>query len=367
MSASVAPPQLVGSLMDESGLACDKSGNLSKPNSLSATTTASTATNKRSSNKQQPPQQADTARQASQLLLEAEAAKRAKVITLNENVDQLRADREVALQRQLDDEDRAFTLPHIRGALPSESIAFLKWKGGRDGQPMWQAWMTGMDELTACRRHYRALKRRMAEQREQLLQLRVAEEERRAVRRASDEGVEVMDEDEYERYVQLAQAQKAYMADETERVAAKQQLSGWLARMSELQVDICESFLTWYDGKYAHGKPRQPTDSTIDRRPRWWEVQSATQDGGSTAMAAVEEQKVADESVAVEARLRDGQEEDKFAMAAVGADVQLNLSGVSGGVSGSGSKPGSSASAQKKEAGMTSRSSKVSRVTTSRT
>ena len=361
MSASVvAPPQLVGSLMDESGLACDKSGNLSKPNPLPSTASSLTTTTTTKRTKpvlqQQQQQQADNSKL---LLLQAEAAKRSKTILLNDNIDQLNANKQAALQRQLEDEDRAFTLPHIRGALPSESIAFLKWKGSRDGQSMWQAWMDGLDELEECRRRYRTVKRRMTQQREQLLQLRLAEDERRATRRANEQGVEVMHEDEYERYVQLVQAQKAYMADETERVAAKQQLSDWLARMSELQVAMCDSFLAWFDEKYANGKPRssKPLDAAaaVDRQQKLWQVPAAVQEDKAVKVGpAVEEQKEADGLLA-EARVVEAKVEST---SGVTADVQLNLADVAG------SKPGSSASTQKKDIG-TSRS-KVSRNTTSR-
>ena len=339
--------------MDESGLACDKSGNLSKPTQLPSTA-SSTSASKRANKAQ--PQLPDKDKHSTQLLLEAEAAKRSKLITLNENVDQVKADREAALRAQLEDEDRAFTLPRVRGALPSESIAFLKWRGGREGQPMWQAWMAGLGELSECRRRYRVVKRRMAQQREQLLQLRVAEEERKAVRRANDEGVEVMDEDEYERYVQLVQSQKAYMADDAERVAAKQQLSSWLARLSELQVDMYESFIAWYEEKYAQGKPRKTTTDAVDRKVRWWEASAATEED-KTGKVIVEEQKVAEEAIGGEAKVvLDMTNEEKSG--GVVTDVQLNLSEVSG------SKPGSSASAQKKET-VTGRS-KASRNTTSR-
>ena len=336
--------------MNESGLACDTSGNLSKPTNpppgtASSTTTSTTAANKRT--KQQHSNQL--------LLLEAEAAKRGKLVTVNENVDQLRADREAAVRQQLDDEDRAFTLPHIRGALPSESIAFLKWKGGRDGQSMWQAWMAGLTELSECRRQYRTLKRSMTTQREQLLQWRGSEEERTAVRRANDDGVEVMDEDEYERYMGLLRAQKVYMADEVSRLAARRQLDDCLSRMSELQADMCESFIGWYGEKYAGGQPRKAVVEDGERKQRWWEVRTA---GGVEEKAKAkleEEQKVSEESSG-EVKVSDVVAEDRSGTM---TDVQLNLSDVSG------SKPGSSASQQKKDT-VTSRS-KVSRNTTSRT
>ena len=349
-SSHVRSPRLTSAGRQSDGRewawACDRAGNLSTPTPLSSAIPA-TASAKRAKQAQQ----TERDRLATLLLEEAEAAKRNKVVTMNENVDQLKADREAALKRQLEDEDRAFTLPHIRGALPSESIAFLKWKGGREGQPMWRAWMAGLDELTDCRRRYRTVKRRMILQRDQLLQLRVSEEERRATRSASEDGVEVMDEDEYERYVQLVHAQTAYTADETERVAAKLQLNDCLTRMSELQADMCDTFVAWFDEKYANGKPRQTIDAA-DRKQRWWQVPAAAVEDRKVRVE--EEHKVAEESVG-DARVVEVNQEDTSARA---AEVQLNLGDVSA------SKPGSSASAQKKETS-TSRS-KVSRNTTSR-
>ena len=228
------------------------------------------------------------------LLAEAEAERQLKAVIVGE------PSQDKATSTAEDEETVSLSLLHMDGLLPSEAVAFLTFKQG-SGAELWRQWSDGMQRHRATRRECRQRLRSLHSERDAIAALASAVAASSAGLQTAD-GVEVMDEADYHRLLQLTAKKRQWRQDEEERRRQEAELQQLEQSVRQLQLQLCTAFSIWYERWYGAGeRERAEQRRRLARQQQQQQQQEAVEAGWKEEKTALTEQKEAAEQPAAAA------------------------------------------------------------------
>jgi hypothetical protein len=221
------------------------------------------------------------------LLAEAEAERQLKAVIVGE------PSQDKATSTAEDEETVSLSLLHMDGLQPSEAVAFLTFKQG-NGADMWSQWSDGMQRYRATRRECRQRLRSLHSERDAIATLASAVVASTAGVQTAD-GVEVMDEADYHRLVQLTARKRQWRQEEEERRRQEAELQQQEQSIRQLQLQLCTAFSSWYERWYGAGERERAEQRRRVARQQQQQQQEAVEACWKEEKTALTEQKEATE------------------------------------------------------------------------